>query len=74
MIAQICVSIVGTYLLLNAENYQWRWTSFLGGASIGLYLFLYCIYFYVYKTKMSGFVQGVSFFIESVALLFIRYL
>ena len=68
MIVEVCVSIVGTYLLLNAENYHWWWTSFCSGASIGLYLFIYCIYFYVFKTQMNGYVQGLSFFIESVGI------
>ena len=62
----VCESIVVTYLLLNSENYHWRWTSFLSGMSIGLYLFLYCIYFYLAKTQMSGLLQAVVFFTESV--------
>ena len=70
LIVQICVSIVGTYLLLNSENYHWWWTSLLSGASTGFYLFLYSIYFYVSKTHMHGLVQGVSFFIESVCDVF----
>ena len=67
IIIQVCVSIVGTYILLNAENYQWRWVSFGSGASIGIYLFLYCIYFYLYKTEMNGVVQAAYFFAESVS-------
>lgn len=31
--AQVCVTIVGTYFLLNAENYHWHWTAFSAGAS-----------------------------------------
>lgn len=69
IIIQVCVSIVGTYLLLNAENYNWRWSSFCSGMSIGIYLFLYSIYFYVVKTHMSGWVQGMAFFIEAVGIL-----
>ena len=30
---QVCVTIVGTYFLLNAENYHWQWTAFSAGAS-----------------------------------------
>ncbi len=30
---QVCVTIVGTYFLLNAENYHWHWTAFSAGAS-----------------------------------------
>ena len=67
IIIQVCVSIVGTYVLLNAENYNWRWTSFLSGCSIGIYIFIYCIYFYMYKTEMNGVVQAAYFFAESVS-------
>ena len=67
IIIQVCVSIVGTYVLLNAENYHWRWTSFMSGASIGLYVLLYCVYFYLYKTEMNGIVQAGYFFAESVS-------
>lgn len=68
VIIESCVSIVGTYILLNAENHHWRWTSFLSGASIGVYLFLYCVYFYCCKTQMNGFVQAAYFFGESVRM------
>ena len=27
------MTIVGTYFLLNAENYHWHWTAFSAGAS-----------------------------------------
>ena len=67
IIIQVCVSIVGSYLLLNAKNYNWRWSSFCSGMSIGIYLFVYSIYFYVCKTHMNGWIQGVSFFLEAVA-------
>ena len=65
---QVCVAIVGTYILLNAENYHWKWTSFLGGASIGIYIFIYCVYFFFYKTEMNGMVQAAYFFAESVSV------
>lgn len=29
----VCVTIVATYFLLNAENYHWHWTAFGAGAS-----------------------------------------
>ena len=62
------MSIVGTYVLLNAENYHWRWVTFGSGASIGIYRFLYCMYFYLYKTEMNGFVQGAYIVAESVGV------
>lgn len=56
-IVNISVTIVGVYILLNAENYQWQWTSFLSAASTAIYVFFYCIYFFFFKTKMSGLLQ-----------------
>ena len=35
-IVTVCVTIVGTYFLLNAENYHWQWTSFCAAASTAL--------------------------------------
>ncbi|XP_042066809.1 transmembrane 9 superfamily member 1 [Salvia splendens] len=62
IIVTICVTIVGTYFLLNAENYHWQWTSFFSAASTALYVYLYSIYYYHVKTKMSGFFQTSFYF------------
>ncbi|KAK8934437.1 hypothetical protein KSP39_PZI014567 [Platanthera zijinensis] len=61
-IVAICVTIVGTYFLLNAENYHWQWTSFFSAASTAAYVYLYSIYYYYVKTKMSGFFQTSFYF------------
>ncbi|GMJ06852.1 transmembrane nine 1, endomembrane protein 12 [Hibiscus trionum] len=62
IIVTICVTIVGTYFLLNAENYHWQWTSFFSAASTAIYVYLYSIYYYHVKTKMSGFFQTSFYF------------
>lgn len=62
MIVTVCVTIVGTYFLLNAENYHWQWTSFFCAASTAIYVYLYAIYYYYGKTKMSGFFQTTFYF------------
>ncbi|KAK4433611.1 Transmembrane 9 superfamily member 1 [Sesamum alatum] len=62
IIVTICVTIVGTYFLLNAENYHWQWTSFFSAASTALYVYFYSIYYYHVKTKMSGFFQTSFYF------------
>ncbi|GLT42736.1 hypothetical protein SLA2020_167220 [Shorea laevis] len=61
-IVTVCVTIVGTYFLLNAENYHWQWTSFFSAASTAVYVYLYSIYYYYVKTKMSGFFQTSFYF------------
>ncbi|KAK6115509.1 hypothetical protein DH2020_007778 [Rehmannia glutinosa] len=62
IIVTVCVTIVGTYFLLNAENYHWQWTSFFSAASTALYVYFYSIYYYHVKTKMSGFFQTSFYF------------
>ncbi|KAJ7565859.1 hypothetical protein O6H91_02G077800 [Diphasiastrum complanatum] len=62
VIVTICVTIVGTYFLLNAENYHWQWTSFLSAASTAGYVYLYSVYYYFMKTKMTGFFQTSFYF------------
>lgn len=62
IIVTVCVTIVGTYFLLNAENYHWQWTSFFSAASTAVYVYLYSIYYYYVKTKMSGFFQTSFYF------------
>ncbi|KAL4556116.1 hypothetical protein LXL04_038757 [Taraxacum kok-saghyz] len=62
VIVTVCVTIVGTYFLLNAENYYWQWTSFFSAASTAVYVYLYSIYYYSVKTKMSGFFQTSFYF------------
>ncbi|XP_058189495.1 transmembrane 9 superfamily member 1-like [Rhododendron vialii] len=57
-----CLPIVGAYFLLNAENYPWQWTSFFSAASTAVYVYLYSIYYYAVKTKMSGFFQTSFYF------------
>jgi transmembrane 9 superfamily protein 3 len=62
VIVTACVTIVSTYFLLNAEDYRWQWTSFLSGASTALYVYLYAIYYFYFKTSMSGFFQTAFYF------------
>ena len=57
-----CVSVVSTYLLLNAEDHRWPWTTFWIGASSAVYVFLYSIYYYNMKTHMTGFFMFCFYF------------
>uniref|UniRef100_A0A8L8JDQ5 Transmembrane 9 superfamily member n=1 Tax=Heligmosomoides polygyrus TaxID=6339 RepID=A0A8L8JDQ5_HELPZ len=61
-IVTVCVTIVCSYFLLNAEDYRWRWTSFMAGASTALYVYLYSVYYFFFKTKMYGLFQTVFYF------------
>jgi len=61
-IVTVCVTIVCTYFLLNAEDYRWQWTSFLSAASTSIYVYLYSLYYFFFKTKMYGLFQTAFYF------------
>ncbi|XJO76475.1 hypothetical protein BDV3_006991 [Batrachochytrium dendrobatidis] len=62
IIVTICVSIVATYFLLNAEDHRWHWTVFLSSGSISVYIFLYSIYYFLVIARMDGLFQTVFYF------------
>jgi len=55
-------SIIVVYFCLNAENYLWQWTAFASGASTAGYVFIYGIYYYLFKTQMNGLLQFSFYF------------
>ena len=62
LIVTVCVTIVSTYVLLNAEDYRWHWSALLSGGSTALYVYLYAIYYFFTKTHMSGVMQTAFYF------------
>ena len=61
-IVTVCVTIVGTYVMLNNENYKWQWNSFISGGATAGYVYLYAIYYFFSKTNMTGFLQTSFYF------------
>lgn len=47
------LSIVYTYVQLNAQNWKWWWNAFLLGMSAGVYMGGYSLYFMVYNLNMD---------------------
>eukprot|EP01127_Copromyxa_protea_P015585 TRINITY_DN4500_c0_g1_i1.p1 TRINITY_DN4500_c0_g1~~TRINITY_DN4500_c0_g1_i1.p1 ORF type:complete len:597 (+),score=104.70 TRINITY_DN4500_c0_g1_i1:40-1791(+) len=62
LIVTVCSTIISTYFLLNSEDYRWQWVSFASSASTALYVYLYAIYYFFYRTKMTGFFQTMFYF------------
>lgn len=58
----VCTAIVAVYFVLNAENHQWQWNAFLASGSTAVYVFLYSVFYFFYKTQMSGFLQVAFYF------------
>ena len=49
------VSIVLCYFQLCAEDHKWWWKSFMYGTSVGVYLFVYSLWFLISRLKLVGF-------------------
>eukprot|EP01012_Entosiphon_sulcatum_P054354 TRINITY_DN7503_c3_g1_i2.p1 TRINITY_DN7503_c3_g1~~TRINITY_DN7503_c3_g1_i2.p1 ORF type:complete len:224 (-),score=38.88 TRINITY_DN7503_c3_g1_i2:231-866(-) len=62
VVVTVCVSVVAAYFLLNSEDHRWQWTAFGAGASTGLYMFGYAVYFFFTKTKMTGLLMTTLYF------------
>jgi len=65
VITVIEITIVMTYFLLCAENYNWWWRSFLVGSGSAFWIFLYSMWYFWSKLKVQGFVSGLLFFAYS---------
>jgi hypothetical protein len=56
------ITVALTYFQLSMEDYRWWWNSFACGGSAGLFVFAYSVFYYIYRTRMSGFLQGSFYF------------
>lgn len=63
----ICTTIVAVYFILNAENYNWQWIALGSAGSTSFYVFLYSIFYFYYKTQMTGLLQ-VSYYFGYMSL------
>ena len=61
-IVTACVTIVSTYILLNAEDRRWKWVSIFSGGSTSLYVFAYSTFYFLTKTQMTGIFQTSFYF------------
>jgi transmembrane 9 superfamily protein 2/4 len=59
------ISIVMTYFLLCAENWQWWWRSFLVGAGSAVWVFIYSVWYYWTRLSVQGWISGLLFFAYS---------
>ncbi|KAJ5971638.1 Sodium:alanine symporter [Penicillium vulpinum] len=62
IVTVIEVTVIATYSQLCSENYNWWWQSFLTGGSSAFWIFAYCIWYYLFKLHITGFVSSLLFF------------
>lgn len=56
------ITIALTYFQLAVEDHEWWWRSVLCGGSTGVFIFVYCFYYYYARSDMNGFMQTSFFF------------
>ncbi|CAM1511216.1 Fc.00g087290.m01.CDS01 [Cosmosporella sp. VM-42] len=59
------VTVVTIYIQLCSENYHWWWQSFLVGGGSAIWVFAYCVWYYLFKLHITGFVSSMLFFTYS---------
>lgn len=55
------MSMVMCYCQLCNEDYKWWWKSFLNGASVGFYFFIYSLWYLVAHLELVGFLSVVVY-------------
>ena len=50
------------YFHLCSEDYRWWWRSFFSTGTTALYLFLFSLHYFVYKTSITGALSYLLFF------------
>ncbi|UKZ79894.1 hypothetical protein TrVFT333_007657 [Trichoderma virens FT-333] len=68
------VTILMTYFLLCAENYNWQWRSFLAAGMSGGYVFLNCLLYLVTKVKLGGLAGTVLYIGYSALISFLFFI
>lgn len=56
------ISVALTYFQLAAEDYHWWWRSFLSGFSTGIFMYMYGIFYFNFRSEMFGTLQASFFF------------
>ena len=71
LIVTSAVTIGLTYFQLQSEDWRWFWRSFVTAGSTGFYIFGYAIFYYNYRSYMSGTLQAAYFFGYVLAVILI---
>jgi MFS family permease len=62
LIVTACITVALTYFQLSMEDHRWWWTSFINGGSTGIFIYIYSICYYIYRSNMTGMLQGSFYF------------
>ena len=67
-------SILLCYFHLCSEDYRWWWRSFFSTGMTGFYLFLFSVYYFLYKTTITGGLSYILYFGYTFIVVFLFFL
>lgn len=56
------ITVALTYFQLAIEDWRWWWRSFFSGGATGMFIYLYGVFFFAYRSEMTGLLQTCFFF------------
>lgn len=56
------ITIALTYFQLAVEDHRWWWRSMFSGGASGVFVYIYCFFYYFHRSEMYGFMQASFFF------------
>ena len=62
LVVTASITIALVYFQLSKEDHRWWWNSFCYGGATALFVFGYSVFYFLFRTKMSGFLQGSFYF------------
>lgn len=73
IITTATVTILLTYFLLCAENYQWQWRAFFASGACSFYILFQALIYLIYKMSLGGFISYVLYIGYSLLLAFTAF-
>ena len=67
-------SILLCYFHLCAEDYRWWWRSFFSTGTTALYLTLFSIHYFFFKTSITGALSYLIFFAYTFIIIFLFFI
>lgn len=67
-IVAACASICFIYFRIHNENYHWQWISFAAPAAAMIPIFIYSLYFYLFKFEIRSYISATVFLTRSLLI------
>ena len=67
-------SVLLCYFHLCSEDYRWWWRSFFSTGTTAIYLFLFSLHYFTYKTSITGALSYLLYFGYTFIMVFLFFI